>query len=65
MHNRESILENEMYEVLYDFAIQTNHLISIRPPDLMIVNKKENLLNSGLCRPGGAQSKNQRKQKER
>ena len=40
MHNPESILENEMYQILWDFEIQTDHLISTRQPDLVIVNKK-------------------------
>ena len=40
---------------LWDFEIQTDHLIPARRPDLEIVNKKkekkkkENLPNSGLC----------------
>ena len=34
-----------------------NHLISARQPDLEIVNKKEDLPNSGLCRPGRRQNK--------
>ena len=35
-------------------------------PELVIVNsKKENLPNSGLCRPGRPQSEDERKRKER
>ena len=41
MHNLESILENEMHKLLWDFEIQTDHLISARQPDLVIVNKKK------------------------
>ena len=39
--------------LLWDFEIQTNHLISARPPDLVIIcqKKKENLPNCGLCCP--------------
>ena len=52
MHNPESVLENETHKLLWDFGIQTDHLISARRPDLMILNKKKkNLLNSGLNRP--------------
>ena len=40
MHNPESVLENETYKLLWDFEIQTNHLISARQPDPVIVNKK-------------------------
>ena len=42
MYNPESILENETYKLLRDFEIQTDNLISARPPGLVIVNKKEN-----------------------
>ena len=30
MHNPESTLENEMHKILWDFVIQTDHLISAR-----------------------------------
>ena len=57
MHNPESALENETQKILLDFKIQTDHPISARRPDQVIVNnnkkkkeKKENLGNSGLCR---------------
>ena len=54
------------YTDLRDFVKETDHQISARQPDLVIVNKKnENLPNSELCRPGGAQSENKRKRKER
>ena len=41
MHNPESALEDEMHKLLWDFKKQTDHLISTRRPDLMIVNKKK------------------------
>ena len=40
MHNAKSTLENETHELLWDFEIQSDHLISARQPDLVIVNKK-------------------------
>ena len=40
MHNQESVVENETYKLLSDFEIQTDHLISTRRPDLVIVNKE-------------------------
>ena len=42
-YNPESALQNEVCKILWDFVIQTHHLISTRRPVLMIVNKKENL----------------------
>ena len=63
IHRPESVLENEMHIILWDFEMQTDHLIPVRRPDLVIVNKQENLPNSGLCRPGRPLSENISKQK--
>ena len=41
MHNPESVLENEMHKLHWDFEIQTDHIISARRPDLIIINKKK------------------------
>ena len=38
IHNPESVIENETNKILKDFEIQTDHLISARRPDLVIVN---------------------------
>ena len=40
MHNTESVSENELHKILWDFEIQTDHLISSRRLYLVIVNKK-------------------------
>ena len=59
MPNPASVLENDTHKLLWDFDIQTYHLISARRPDLITINynnnnnnKKENLQNCGLCCPG-------------
>ena len=49
MHNPESILKNEMHKLLWDFGIQTDHLISARWPDQSNNQQEENLPNCGLC----------------
>ena len=41
IHNQAPILENETHELLGDFEIQTNHKISARRPDMIIINKKK------------------------
>ena len=41
MHNPASVLENDTHKLLWDFDIQTDHLISARRPDLIIINKKK------------------------
>ena len=40
-HEPESGLENEDYKILWDFSIQTNHVIEAQRPDLVVVDKKE------------------------
>ncbi len=41
LHNPAPVLENDTHKLLWDFDIQTDHLISARRPDLIIINKKE------------------------
>ena len=41
MHKPESVEENEMHKVLWDFEIQTDHLIPARRLELVIVNKRK------------------------
>ena len=60
MHNPAPVLEKDMHKLLWDFNIQTDHLIPARRPDLIIINKKkENLQNCQLCNPGGPQNKSE------
>ena len=40
MHNPVPVLENNTHKLLWDFDIQTDHLLSARRPDLIIINKK-------------------------
>ena len=41
MHKLESVLENEAHKILLDFEIQTDHLISARRPEPVLINKKK------------------------
>ena len=41
MRNPAPVLENDTHKVLWDFDMQTDHLISARRPDLIIINKKK------------------------
>ena len=43
MHNPAPVLENDTHKLLWDFNIQTDHLIPARRPDLIIINKKREL----------------------
>ena len=42
-HKPESVLENEDYKILWDFSIQTDHVIEAQRPDLVVVDKKERI----------------------
>ena len=37
----EIVLENEEYKILWDFSIQTYHVVEARRPDLAVVDRKE------------------------
>ena len=41
MHNPAPVLENDTHKLLWDFNIQTEHLISARRPDLLIIKTKK------------------------
>ena len=41
MHKPVPVLENDTHKLLWDFKIHTDHQISARRPDLIIINKKE------------------------
>ena len=43
MHNPAPVLENNQHKLLWDFDIHTDHLISARRPDLIIIDKKREL----------------------
>ena len=41
MHNPAPVPEIDTHKLQWDFDIQTDHLISARRPDLIIINKKK------------------------
>ena len=41
MHNPAPVLGNDTHKLLWDFNIQTDHLIPARRPDLIIINNKK------------------------
>ena len=41
MYNPAPVLENDTHKLLWDFDIHTDHLISARRPELIIINKKK------------------------
>ena len=43
MHNPVPVLENATHKLLWDFNIQTDHLIPARRPDVIINNKRKRI----------------------
>ena len=41
MHNPAPVLQSDSHKLLWDFNKQTDHLISTRRPDLIIINKRK------------------------
>ena len=61
---QETCCHSDFCERLPPSAVEKN-LAGYKILMIMIIFKKENLLNSGLCRPGIPQNENQRKRKKR
>ena len=60
MHNPAPVRENDTDKLLWDFNMQTNHLIPARRQDLIIINnkkKKKICKNVDFAVPGGPQNK--------
>ena len=65
LHNPAPVLENDTHKLLWDFNIQTDHLIPARRPDLKIMNiKKRTCKIVDFCCPGRPLSKTERMWKE-
>ena len=63
MHNPAPVLENDMHKLLWDFEIHTNHLISARRPDFIVINKQTK--KKRICKiVGWPQNKTERMCKE-
>ena len=44
MHNPAPVLENNAHKLLWDFDIHTDHQISARRPNLIMINKKREIV---------------------
>ena len=70
MRNPAAVLESDTQKLLWDFKIHTNHLISARKPDLIIINynphppKNEDLKNCRFSCLSWPQNKTERMWKE-
>ena len=64
MHNPESVLENETHKLLWNFKIETDHLISNRRPGLVIINRKKRtcqIVNLAILADNGVKIKESKK----
>ena len=41
-HEPERVVENDSWKILWDVTIQTNHVIEVRRPDMVIIDKTKN-----------------------
>ena len=48
MHKPESVPESQTHKILWDFEMQTDHPITTRIPDQVLMNKKKELTISGI-----------------
>ena len=65
-HEPKSVLENENYKILWDFSIQTDHVIEARRPDLVVVdvnNKKRTCKIIDFAVPGDSRIDEKGKEK--
>ena len=65
MRNRAPVLENGTYKLLWDFDIQTDHLISAKRLELIIIFKKMNLKNGRIWCPSLPQNKTECEKKDK
>ena len=63
-HDPERFLENENYKILWDVSIQTDHVIEVRRPDLVVVDKKERICKiTDFAVPGDSTFEEKKKEK--
>ena len=41
-HEPEQVVENDSWKILWDFTIQTDHVIEARRPDMVIIDNTKN-----------------------
>ena len=62
-HESESFLENEDYKILWDFSIQTDHVIEAQRPDLVVVDKEKSSKIIDFAVPGDSRIEEKEKDK--
>ena len=62
-HEPESVLENEDYKILWDFSIQTDHVIKAQRLGLVVVDKKRSCKINDFTVPGDCRIEKKEKEK--
>ena len=62
-HEPEGALENKDYKILWDFSIQTDHVIEAWRPDLAVVNKERGCKIIDFAVPGDSRIEEKEKDK--
>ena len=63
MNMSQSVLENEDYKILWDFSIQTDHVIETQRPDLVVVDKERSCKIIDFAVPGDRRIEEKEKDK--
>ena len=63
-HEPESVLENEDYKILWDFSIQTDHVIEAPRADLVVVDKERSCKIIDFAVPGDSMIEEKEKDKK-
>ena len=62
-HEPGSVLENRDYKILWDFSIQTDHVMEARRPDLVVVDKERSCKIIDFVVPGDSRIEQKKKDK--
>ena len=60
-HEPESVLDNEDYKILWNFSIQTDHVIEARRLDLVVVDKERSCKIIDFAVPGDSRTEEKEK----
>ena len=62
-HEPENVWENEVYKILWDFSIHTDHVIEAQIPDLVVVDKERSCKIINFVVPGDSRIEEKEKDK--
>ena len=42
-HQTEAIIVNDLFKILWDFTVQTDHFITVRKPDMIVIDEEHHV----------------------